>query len=741
MTTINKPQKVETIHWNFHPRVFTSLGAELVTNDLVALVELVKNAYDAFAHRVDIRFIKDEETGDQTIEIQDDGHGMDHKTILNSWCMIGTPHKADNKSVDEGRKTRRVTGEKGLGRLSAARLGGKLCMYTKEKDGPCYRVNVDWDAIAKAKTLAECIVEIQLVQPPEDFGEHGTLLRIQKLRDTWDFNENSDLPDLQTELTRFVPPFRKQTDFLIYINFPGKEQKPARIQPPEMLSHPTYLIKGLVDKHGILTVEYKYRSEDQKRRLVGKMNLTEEEPRLRPDSISFHNNNLHKTKSGPFDFEFRVWDFDRESLFDLAERFNLPQKRNAIRNLVAHSPYNGISIYRDGVLVLPKDIGDEQKRKSGSHDWLGLNLRRVSRLGTRISMSQIIGYINISADGNPGLRDTADRERLVDNPSSRQLRQFLFRIIALLEQERDKDRTEPAHQEPPLQDLFAALRSPTLPQKLFEIEERKGGWDEINQAVTEHTKELDTVVGEIQQRFYYYSRLASVGSLAMLLQHEVGNKVSIISELNNYLRENLESITGLRFLQRRLELSENAVRTLQRLADIFSPLASRTFGTRRRNSILEEIILQLTEWHEKEMHHLQVRFRIDSSGPTKVAVDPGELTSIIDNLFTNSLYWLKKVPEKEREILVEIFPSKDGTRTAVRFHDSGPGVEDELEEKIFWPGVTKKEGGIGMGLTVASELVAQRNGKMYLIKPGDIGGASFGFDLPLARIQQGNKNE
>ena len=66
------------------------------------------------------------------------------------------------------------------------------------------------------------------------------------------------------------------------------------------------------------------------------------------------------------------------------------------------------------------------------------------------------------------------------------------------------------------------------------------------------------------------------------------------------------------------------------------------------------------------------------------------------------------------------------------FHDSGPGIEDGLEEKIFWPGVTRKEDGIGMGLTVASELVAQYNGKMYLIKPGDLGGASFGFDLPLA---------
>jgi C4-dicarboxylate-specific signal transduction histidine kinase len=54
-----------------------------------------------------------------------------------------------------------------------------------------------------------------------------------------------------------------------------------------------------------------------------------------------------------------------------------------------------------------------------------------------------------------------------------------------------------------------------------------------------------------------------------------------------------------------------------------------------------------------------------------------------------------------------------------------------MEEKVFWPGVTKKKDGIGMGLTVASEIVAQYGGKMFLLKPGDLEGASLGFDLPL----------
>jgi nitrogen-specific signal transduction histidine kinase len=70
-------------------------------------------------------------------------------------------------------------------------------------------------------------------------------------------------------------------------------------------------------------------------------------------------------------------------------------------------------------------------------------------------------------------------------------------------------------------------------------------------------------------------------------------------------------------------------------------------------------------------------------------------------------------------------------RAKVEVHDSGPGIPDGYEERIFWPGVTRKPEGLGMGLTVASEIISQYGGKIYLIKPGLIGGASFGFDLPI----------
>ena len=80
---------------------------------------------------------------------------------------------------------------------------------------------------------------------------------------------------------------------------------------------------------------------------------------------------------------------------------------------------------------------------------------------------------------------------------------------------------------------------------------------------------------------------------------------------------------------------------------------------------------------------------------------------------------------------IRLTRTRQGDRVKVAVHDSGPGISEENAERVFWPGVTTKPGGIGMGLTVASEIVDAYDGKMALVQPGELGGASFEFDLPL----------
>ena len=115
---------------------------------------------------------------------------------------------------------------------------------------------------------------------------------------------------------------------------------------------------------------------------------------------------------------------------------------------------------------------------------------------------------------------------------------------------------------------------------------------------------------------------------------------------------------------------------------------------------------------------------------TRVAVDPGELDAIVLNLVNNAVYWLRQ-SEKDRKLQFKISKRGLNGRVMLSVHDSGPGVPEEDAEKVFLPGVTRKPGGIGMGLTVASELIAEYGGQMRLQHPGELGGASFTFDIPL----------
>jgi sensor histidine kinase regulating citrate/malate metabolism len=77
-----------------HPRVLAALGADLVTSDDVAVMELVKNSYDASSKRVDVRF--KHESGNMVLEIEDDGEGMTDTVIRDVWCVIGTPFRKDH---------------------------------------------------------------------------------------------------------------------------------------------------------------------------------------------------------------------------------------------------------------------------------------------------------------------------------------------------------------------------------------------------------------------------------------------------------------------------------------------------------------------------------------------------------------------------------------------------------------------------------------------------------------------
>lgn len=122
-------------------RLLRTLGNDLISSDKVALIELVKNSYDADATTVLIRFEGPLESGQGRIEVWDDGHGMDVPTLQRSWLDIATDTKRRKPKSDGGR---RVLGEKGIGRLAAARLGDELLLVTRKADAREVNLLIDW---------------------------------------------------------------------------------------------------------------------------------------------------------------------------------------------------------------------------------------------------------------------------------------------------------------------------------------------------------------------------------------------------------------------------------------------------------------------------------------------------------------------------------------------------------------------------------------------------------------------
>ena len=700
------------IPFRFHPRVFAALGADLVTNDVVAVMELVKNSYDAGARKVTVRFGGGSPIPEY-LEIEDDGCGMSRDIVEKVWCVVATPHKARNSMIGVAGR-RRVSGEKGLGRLSAARLGDEFRMWTRARGEPCLEVRVSWPSFAKIDESAQAAVELRSCD--DQLQGSGTRIRISELRKVWD---SEQIADLRSNLSRLVSPFADTEEFDLFLLAPGTgDAETVRVEPDEFLTKPKYRIEGSVNPDGDIAASYRFAplAEDGVPRQCA-INLSWLQVRDSKRGPQARVPTVQSPRCGPFDFEIRAWDIDRHGIGEIADRFEL--KRTGIRNAIR--AHKGISVYRDGILVLPKS--------EAARDWLGLDLQRVSKIGSRLSTNQIVGYVSISSQRNPNIRDTSDREKLTAGPALSDFERLLVGAAKALEAQRDRDRPDPRRRKAMIS-LFADLSPETTLESVRMSAQEGKRADAILPVVERYGQRVEQNLKTIRRRFVYYSQLATVGTIAQMLVHEIRNRTTAIGRFLTSMKDRLDRGPNRRLKVER-DRADRAVTALEALADGLSPMASRSFRRGRRTAIVEECIRQCLDLERARIRRLGVQCRVPDSR-TAVAVDPGELDTVLLNLITNALYWLTGVKDRQREIAFAVEPGGTGGRVEVRVEDSGPGIAVEDEEEVFLPGVTAKPGGMGMGLTVARELVSAYDGAITARSAND--GVRFTFDLP-ARVE------
>jgi anti-sigma regulatory factor (Ser/Thr protein kinase) len=305
-------------------RLVGLIGEELISDEPVALVELVKNAYDADATRVEIRFEPDR--AETAIVVEDNGHGMALNTLLTAWFEPGTVSK---RRIDRSPGGRIYQGAKGIGRFASARLAESLYLESRVSGSDTgIMALLEWGSFNEASYLDEIEIAYEVGQV-RGLEAGGTRLTLEKLRKNWNAE---DFEELHSRLSRLISPFEDVSDFAIELFIPGHPEFSGQIQPPELILTPRYLLRGALDAAGSFTGELQYEGETvhklRRRKLGGE---------------------AASPICGPFEIEIRAWDRDRQGLEPLVQRLSLGIQE--IRRTL--DSYSGVSIYRDGFRVYP----------------------------------------------------------------------------------------------------------------------------------------------------------------------------------------------------------------------------------------------------------------------------------------------------------------------------------------------------------------------------------------------------
>ena len=235
------------LHFKTNIQLKSIIGKDLINDDNIAILELVKNAFDADAKRVDIAFSNLKENDNKYVNsysektsriiIQDDGLGMDLDDIKNKWLNIAYSEKKQNTR----QHNRMMAGAKGVGRFSCDRLGEFLNLYTKkDKENSYILLKIDWKMFEvedENKEIQSVILDYKELTTEELTKKgikpfrHGVILEIIKLRSYWVYDIKNDkgiivdwntdkLVNLKKYLEKLINPNQafEKNDFGIHLN-------------------------------------------------------------------------------------------------------------------------------------------------------------------------------------------------------------------------------------------------------------------------------------------------------------------------------------------------------------------------------------------------------------------------------------------------------------------------------------------------------------------------------------------
>ncbi len=676
-------------HFKTHARIIFQLGEQLIKNEAIALLELIKNSYDADASKCKVTIYHPEDQDKGQIIIQDDGEGMDSKILRDAWLGIGTDYKGTLSNKRSPKYNRLRLGEKGIGRFGVHRLGREITVITRTSDSPEYILRVNWDKVDDSEFVEELPVRITRRRNAKTFANgSGTKIIIKRLRVPWNKRMARDCARTITSLNS---PFESDDSFRVSFKIPGYSWLDRLIQFSEIEQYKLFSFDIRMAGNELTQFTYEFAPWETMKKLTPRTINIEELKKGNLTRMVYTQNrklvdiDLSQYNIGEVRFKGVVFDRDTRTL-----ELGVQDKRGLKEYLNTNG---GIRVFRDNMRVL--DYGEPE------NDWLDLSRRRVNFPTKRISNNIIMAAVYLDHSQSTDLTEKANREGFVENEAYRELWKSLRFAIGRVEEYRKIDK-----------DL---LRKHYGPQEVAEpvttsISELKSVVEEKVKSETiknEIARYLDRIEKEYEFITESLIRSAGAGLNLILVIHQIEK---ILKETMAMLKKKVPS-----------EIIEDKVQNLSNLVEGYGLLV-RSSEKKMRNlkGIIDQSIFNIRFRLDAHNIKLDPLFKSRTRDLDAICSEAHVLNALM-NLYDNSIWWLEYSRTKEPTIFIDISNTLLGY-VCIIVADNGPGFTLPTEE-IVKPFVSNKPDGMGIGLHLTHEIMESLGGKLIFPESED-------FDIP-----------
>ena len=721
---------LEHVSFTVDAGLIDRLGRELVGRGETAVSELVKNAYDADATQVTVRFIDCDVPGGK-LEITDNGIGMTRKDLKKGFMTISSTDKLHTpKSLRYGRSK---AGKKGIGRFATQRLGEKLTIITQTADSDyALKLTIEWN-----KYLID--TDIAFVQNPveqvEKVQNEGTLLLIEGLRDSWSeaainrvYRYVLDLlqPNYLSDRSRDLG-LAQQLDGSFTVRFERilYGQQYIIADPAKMLYEKALAtIEGYVDRLGDGFCSINSSSLDINDELI-------EIASEAPDKRFKYLKNIH--------FKAYYYIYNREEYYTNISRLELAN----IQKLSQEQ--GGIRLYRNGFRVLP--YGEP------NNDWLDIDRRwGTPSGGTNVPFGNhsLFGFVEVIDPEGTDFEETASREGLIENDAYKELRDYLYKSLLAgrlrISHGITKIRKAKRTFYPGAKEVLDSDRSPL--QKIIEFKQTLDSYvsnsDAPDDQKEDYKKNADTFVKELKEDFNALIQelgmlrvLAGLGLTISEFTHEV---VQFAPSMNGDLsviadqQLNLVGINALESLKR-------TIRLFISYTSYFSSTVSANVSRELKSQQLDIVVENFLKIIKTDLENENIQLKHDFYGYEleTIPMHSSEWSSILFNLYTNSK---KAINRNKLPGEIYIVGGNEKRNVFLEFSDNGDGIPPENAGKIFDAFFTtsspvgfdsseeEKATGTGLGLKIVQDILLAYGGTIKLIEPETGYSTCFRIEVP-----------